>query len=58
MKYKVRDNFYLHGVSRQAIKPGETVELTAEQAATHAHKIEPLTAVEPRKAASDRGNVK
>ena len=56
MKYVVRDNFYLHGVSRQPVKPGETVELTEAQAKLHAHKIEAVAVARPT--AKSGGDVK
>lgn len=54
MKYLVRDNFYLHGINGQTIRPGETVELTEAQAKLHAHKIEAAA----RPAAKSGGNAK
>lgn len=48
-KFKVRDGFYLHGIGADPIGPQEIVELTDEQAAAHAHKIEEVAASKPVK---------
>ena len=54
MKFKIREGFVAHVIERvevgddkfemqtQTFYPGKPVELTAEQAAEHAHKLEPV----------------
>ncbi len=51
--YKVRDRFWIHGIRRDPIGPGEIVELTDEQAALHAHKIEPAAKPAKGKASAE-----
>ena len=41
-KYKVRDGFWVHGVTEEPIGPGEVIELDDEQAAAHAVQVEPV----------------
>jgi hypothetical protein len=40
MQYKIRDNFYIHGLRPEPYVPGEIVELTTAQLKTHGHKVE------------------
>lgn len=58
--YKVRDQFWVHGVGPDPIGPGETIELDDDQALAHACQIEPVEDVKPaaktKAAATDGAN--
>lgn len=48
MKYKVRDEFYVH-LDERVFGPGEEVELYDAQFELVAHQVEPVVAAKPAK---------
>lgn len=52
--FRVRDHFWLHGLRNEPIGPGEIVDLDEQQAALHAHQIEPV-AEKPKPAPTAKG---
>ena len=46
MKFKVRDHFYVHHKG-EVFGPGQTVDLTADEAEAHAAQIEPVGGKDP-----------